>query len=293
MASEDVTKFILGGIYNKPFAEGTDYVAEGHVVARNEDAEFYEVIDPSTFAEDTGDSVDLYYNEEKGEYEILPPETDLSQVAEEFSADASVPGTVRGSLKFNESYQGDRRAALTIVERGDAGLNLATDTKKETALVATFNIEMQALRAGIVTPVSVKDTDITVAVELTEEQYLALKQYDKVEVIYFDENGEEKERFEATIEERAGDTGSVYAVVFDTTHLSTYGVAGVNVAEEDGKGSAGATTPDTGAFTAKNDGNVTNGVMAVVAVMVGLAVAVAVWFAGYRIYRRHDARRFK
>ena len=99
--------------------------------------------------------------------------------------------------------------------------------------------------------------------EVDKETYEKLEEYDKVVAIYFDENGNEVERFDAELaKEPLSSNNYVYYVVFDTSHLSTYAIAGVNeaqdvvqvvdvnsttgVAEIDDKGEA-VTAPDSGA----------------------------------------------
>ena len=289
VVSEDVAKFITGGIYNKPFAEGSSFVADGYAVARNENAEIYEVINPETFVEETGGTVDLGYDEEKGGYVILAPETDLSDITDGIVSNGEVSGVVWGSLTFNKEFVADRRAFATIQEKASEGLVLdTTNVDYETALVAVFDVSLQD-RHGV--KVDVAGSNLTVRLNLTEAQYAALKAYNGVKVVYFDDNGIEQERLDAEISELEEIDGSkTYILAFNTTHLSTYGVVGVNETSDEGKGSAG--TPETGVFTVNNGSSMAGGMM-IAAAVAGLIVAGTVWFAGYRVYHHYDVRRFK
>ena len=285
VVSEDVAKFITGGIYNKPFAEGSNFVADGYAVARNENVEIYEVINPETFVEETGGSVDLGYDEEKGEYVILAPETDLSGFADGIVSNGEVPGVVWGSLTFNKEFVADRRAFATILSKDGNGLVLDAADDYETALVAVFDVSLQD-RDGA--EIEVTGSDLTVQISLTEEQYNALKAYSGVKVIYFDDNGIERERLDAELRAIEEGEGMTYILSFNTTHLSTYGVAGVNEAAEDGKGSAG--TPDTGLYMTDESGVNGGGVIALVAsILIGGVVAGVL---GRHFVRRYHARMF-
>ena len=97
-------------------------------------------------------------------------------------------------------------------------------------------------------------------IDLTDEQYEALAGYDKIQVVYF-VDGEEAERFDA---ELMGDAGG-YWLQFETTHLSTYGVVGVNNSSNTG-------APDTGRFTVVTAS--ASAATIVTSVMVGLFVSV-------------------
>lgn len=109
---------------------------------------------------------------------------------------------------------------------------------------------------------------LLVRLAITDEEYAALKVYDKIEVVYFDDEGKEAERLAAELK---GEPGG-YWVEFTTTHLSVYGVVGVN----------NPTTPGTGTMTAAG-ASATNAAI-VTAVAVGLLTSI-VSFA-YLIRRR-------
>lgn len=140
---------------------------------------------------------------------------------------------------FEDDFLADRKATLEVGEADEE----TTWTVEAGKLVKTFEITMRDRDGG---EISVENTRAKVYVELSEAEYNSLKAYDKVEVVYFDADGKESERLEATLEEIMDDEEQVhYVIVFTTTHFSTYGVVGVN--EETG------TAPDTGRFTNNGD----------------------------------------
>ena len=91
--------------------------------------------------------------------------------------------------------------------------------------------------------------NLTVSLAISDEEYAALMDYDKVQVAYFDDEGKEANRIDAELK---GNSTDGYYVEFTTTHLSTYGVVGVNEPEEetDEEVVAEADSPETGTMTA-------------------------------------------
>lgn len=171
---------------------------------------------------------------EDGMWEIYPKQVDYK--------DAEVVAKNENAMVvFGKELIGDRKAELNVdaVQYEEGGFTLESGE-----LVTVFSIVLKD-RDG--EEIEVKDNEIQVIVELSEEEYQALSEYDKVEVVFFDDEGNEAERLEAEIGEMDGDEGEThYVVVFTTTHFSTYGVVGVN--EE-----ATVTAPETGLFTKSED----------------------------------------
>ena len=96
----------------------------------------------------------------------------------------------------------------------------------------------------------VDNTSIIIRLSLTREQYDILCDYDNVAVVYFNEDGNEAERL--AVELRA--EGDIYWAEFKTTHLSTYGIIGIDYEPEENGVVVAETsktiTPDTGTMTA-------------------------------------------
>ncbi|MBR3248941.1 hypothetical protein IKF89_02840 [Candidatus Saccharibacteria bacterium] len=168
-------------------------------------------------------------------------------------------------VDFNGSLVADHRASLVASQKTDlSGFSLVNDGD----LLMALDIDMVD-RDG--TRIEVKDNDLRVYIDLSEEDYNALAAYDKIQVVYFDEDGNEVERLDA---ELFSDNGW-YWIEFTTTHLSTYGVVGVNETEE----AAAAATPDTGTVTAAGASAaaasiLTAAAVGVIAAIVGFAVLV-------------------
>ena len=83
------------------------------------------------------------------------------------------------------------------------------------------------------------DGGIIDTIELDEETYNELKTYDKLYAVYFNDNGDEAERIEANLEAEIYNDMPWYYLVFKVSHMSTYGIIGVN----------DAVAPDTGVIT--------------------------------------------
>ena len=90
--------------------------------------------------------------------------------------------------------------------------------------------------------------NLIVSLAISDEEYAALMDYDKVQVVYFDDESKEANRIDAELK---GNSTDGYYVEFTTTHLSTYGVVGVNESEEESEAEAVAETdsPETGTMT--------------------------------------------
>lgn len=147
----------------------------------------------------------------------------------------------------------------TLALSGDGTLVLARDIKltdKDGEVKVTTN----------------DGVNLIISLAISNEEYAALKDYDKVEVVYFDENGNEAERLPAELK---GNEVDGYYVEFTTTHLSTYGVVGVNESAESG-------TPETGTMTREG----ASAMSAAIITSVAVGILVSVTSFAYLIRRR-------
>ena len=160
---------------------------------------------------------------------IYPTRVDYNGEFLEDGAEAE--GHIGGAIDFNSELIADRKASLTITEV--ATDTLTVDTKKGGELVLAADIKVVDRNNQ---EVAVSNVSMKAYLDLTAEQYEALKEYDKVQVVYFDSEGAEVERVDAELKA----DGNAYWLEFNINHLSTYGVVGVNNAPS---------TPDTGTFT--------------------------------------------
>ncbi len=147
--------------------------------------------------------------------------------------------TDNGKVEFRGEFIADRRAYLEVSDEYD-GEDFSAENGKR---VKVFDVTLND-RDG--NEIEVKDKEVEVYIELSAEEYTALKEYDKVEVVYFDGDGKETERLAAEIGEVEVEGVMRYFVKFDTTHFSAYGVVGVDEEAE-------TVTPNTGAFTKMED----------------------------------------
>lgn len=162
-------------------------------------------------------------------------------------------------IDINGSIIADHRADLAASQKTDlSGFNLTNGGD----LLMALDIDMVD-RNG--TKIVVEDNDLRVYIDLSEEDYNVLAAYDKIQVVYLDEDGNEVERLDAELFSEGG----WYWIEFTTTHLSTYGVVGVNETEEE----ATATTPDTGTVTAAGASAMSAGIVTVAAVAVIATIA--------------------
>ena len=177
-------------------------------------------------------------------------------------------------VDFNSEVLVDRLADLSAEEKDTSTLTLVNGGKILKA------IEMDMVnRDGV--RIEVNNADLTVYIDISKEEYDELSKYDRLEIAYFDENGNEAERIAA---ELVAD-GDWYWVQFNTTHLSTYGVVGISdeaVEEEASQGTSDTATPQTGTMTIAG-ASATNAAI-VTAIAIGLLTSI-VSFA-YLIRRR-------
>lgn len=185
---------------------------------------------------------EIELNTERGTYDILPKEIDYRNEVKK--SDSTIDGQIGVTVVFgdNEFYD-DRKATLSATEVDKEGLTLSGKGE----LFGAFEVTLlnRNLRE-----IEVKDNDLIIYVDIDQEIYDSLSAYDHLYAVYFDEEGNEAERNELTL---VNEEGQNYYFWFKTTHLSTYGVVGVNdeagVDEESSSSNAVASTPDTGTVT--------------------------------------------
>lgn len=183
--------------------------------------------------EDIVPGYETEYYEEDGVYEILPKQIDYSNwFVESFPEEE---GDIAAFVEFGEhELIADRKASLSVTVVDADELTLTGEGE----LIGAIDISMVDRNQQVI---EVSNNELRVAIELDEETYNEFSEYDKLYAVYFNEDGEEVERFEITLEKEEGEEYTWYWLWFETPHLSTYGVVGVN--EE-------AAAPDTGVVTA-------------------------------------------
>lgn len=245
---------ITGGEFSTEPDES--YIVEGYVAGLSEDDAYpYRVVSTT----DESDEYDVEYEEDEGGDVvpvIHPSKVDWSEGEQATSYDGE------HAVRFvaSEELIVDRKAELTVdVKDNTSGFKLTGDGELFGA------IELRVVdRNG--EEIEVKNNDLMIAIEIDEETYNKLAAYDKIEVVYFDDEGNESERLAAELKHE----GDEYLIEFNTTHLSTYGVVGVNETEEEP--TADATTPETGTITREGGSAMVASIM--VAVFVGIMTSV-------------------
>lgn len=251
-------RFISGGVFNKRPDAG--YLAVNHVAAEIDGG--YKVVDPNNM-EDPSEEVDTYTNVETGEKVpyIAPTKVDLKE-------DGWFDGLYDDEgyavvLNINKELIADRKADLRVTTSDElGGYKLANGGE----LFGVIDIKLVDRNGE---EIEIKDNDLTVYIDISDEVYAELAKYDKLEVVYFDDEGNEAERLAAELKGEPG----MYWIEFKTTHLSAYGVVGVNEA---------AATPETGTMTAAGASAATATI--VTSFAVGILVLIASF--AYLIRRR-------
>ena len=209
-------------------------------------------------------------NEDTNVYEIYPKLVDYSDwgIESDFDDEDQLPVYV----EFDDEFIADRKATLSalVVENIDE-LTLTGEGE----LLGAVDITMYDRDAHVI---EVSDNHLVVYIDLDEETYNELSQYDELYAVYFNEDGEEEERFEVSLEAYTEEDYAWYWLSFETTHLSTYGIVGVNGEDEEESTAA----PDTGTVTAAGASAVSAAL--VTAIAVGLLTSI-ISFA-YLIRRR-------
>ncbi|MBR3353356.1 hypothetical protein IKG49_02070 [Candidatus Saccharibacteria bacterium] len=217
-------------------------------------------------------------NEDTGVYEVWPKQVDYKDDYLE-----ALYGDYAVYVDFNSELIADRKADLAAETIDPSELKLTGDGE----LIGAIDINMVD-RDGV--RIEVNDVDMRVYIDIDEDTYNQLAEYDKIEAVYFDEDGNEVERLEADLNAETYDyvdpitgeseTWYFYWVEFSTTHLSTYGIVGVN--EESEEAAEEASAPETGVITMAGASAMNAAV--VTAVVIGILTSV-VSFA-YLIRRR-------
>ena len=203
--------------------------------------------------EDIAPGSEAELNAETGVYEIWPTKVDYKDdYFEELYND-----DYAAYIDINSELIADRKATFSAEVVEDLSrLQITGDGE----LIGALDLDLLD-RDGA--RIEINDVDMTVYIDIDEETYNMLSEYDKIEIAYFDENGVEIERLEATLniqpdeftDPETGETTNwaYYWIEFNTTHLSTYGIVGVNGDSETAEGGeaegSSASTPQTGTVT--------------------------------------------
>lgn len=205
-------------------------------------------------------------------------------VSEDFDRDDFVTGGSFGnnvtsedenvSVEIEGAVVAESPIGFAANEVDTSSLTLAESSDK-TEIVMARDLKLVDENGDEVSVSKEDNVSMTVHIALSGDEYMALKDYEKVVVIYFDEDGVEQERIDATLSQRE-DGG--WDVVFETDHMSTYAVAGVNSATNDETSDGSATetttagTPETGTMTIA-EASATSAAL-VTAILVGLLTSV-------------------
>ena len=254
IVAEDLENFVQGGEFaNEP---SEDDIAEGEVAYRTEDG--YVVANLEELAKQNLEYAD---DDEDGIYELMPIKIDWNDMdAPYLEALYNESGFALG-LDPNQELIADRLAELRAEEDADLeGYTLVNGGE----LYKVIDIDLVNCGGE---RIEVRNNNFLIWINLSAEDYAALSEYDGVAVVYFDDDGNEVERLAA---ELIADDYDNYWLEFTTTHLSVYGIVGVN---NDTETSTETTSPDTGTVT--REGASAMGAAIVTAVAVGIIVAVS------------------
>ena len=230
--SDGIEEFVYGGVYNERVE--AKYIADGYGIGLNNE-DRWQVVNLAEL-DAAGDEIDN--DDNTGEPRIYPKKVDWSQDGGYIETDFSEENQVSVTLEIGEELLADRKATLSATEVSSE--NLTLDATKGGELIGAVEIDMLD-RDGA--SIEVKDKSLVIWFDIDEDTYNMLSAYDKLYAVYF-ENGVEVERYEITLENEG--------FWFETSHLSTYGVVGVNggaEAEQNAAGTSSAATPDTGTVT--------------------------------------------
>ena len=239
--------FVYGGIYNERV--GAEYISDGYGIGLDNDDRWLVVNLAELDA--AGDEIDN--DDNTGEPRIYPKKVDWSQYGGYIETDFNEEDQVSTTLVIGEELLADRRATLSAVEVSLDSLTL--DATKGGELIGAVDIKMLDRDGDVI---EVKDNSLVIWFDIDEDTYNMLSSYDKLYAVYFDENGVEVERYEITLEDEG--------FWFETSHLSTYGVVGVNNEESSTGEAANAASPDTGTVTAAGASAMSAAIITAVAV---------------------------
>ena len=224
VTSEDVTGFVAGGTFSKTF-DGK-YLKEGYSLVSVEKG--FEAISPAEL--DPADEIETVKDEDGNDVSyIAPKKVDYGDGYIEDGGEGE--GHVSAAIEFGKELIADRKATLSVVEKSIDDLTI--DGAKGGDLIGAVEIDMLD-RDG--QKIEVKDNALKIYFDIDDETYAKLAEYDDLYAVYF-EDGKEVERYKITLEGEAGN----YYFWFETTHLSTYAVVGVN--------EVAASAPETGMST--------------------------------------------
>lgn len=203
--------------------------------------------------EDIAPGNEAELNTETGAYEIFPKQVDWGPEGYDgIESDWTDENQLPVYVEFGDEMIADRKATLSAYILDTNELTLTGDGE----LIGALNITMHD-RDG--NEIEVKDKEMTIYIDIDEETYNLLAAYDKIEVVYFDADGNEVERIDAELKVEHDEyvnpeTGeefswTYYWVEFNTTHLSAYGVVGIDEEDSGSESSSEASTPDTGTVT--------------------------------------------
>ncbi len=243
VASEDKTGFITGGSYSKSLDE--TFVADGYKLVY-EGGLFNVVSAAELESEGNETEVEVVNGEEVNV--VYPKVVDLNGVQKTAEVDGR-----KVAATFGSTLSADRKATLAVEAKEDISEYAVTSGDLKFA----FDISLEDRNGD---EIGVDSNSVEVVLYLTEEEYNELAAHDKIQVVYFDESGNEAERLDATLVAENGE----YMLKFTTTHFSTYGVVTVDET---------AATPETGTMTAA--GASARGAALVTSVVVGLLTSVA------------------
>lgn len=174
--SEDLKKFITGGIYSHSIDD--KYIADTYIQTKENDK--YVVRENTVITTDKEDVL--------------------------FESDVAMPNDYKLVVSdVEEDYK-------NISDKVDAEYKDNTDVL-DVKVIKVYDISIVDSASEYV---EIEDGKFKISIEIDEDN----QKYDVYKVVYIDDNGNIKETFDAKLEDGK--------VVFETTHLSTYGIIGYN-----------------------------------------------------------------
>ena len=231
--------------------------------------------------EDIAPDSEAEYNDVDDVYEIWPKRVDYANYFVE--DDGQEEGHIAGFVEFGDKELiADRKASLRMLEVNAEELQLGEEGGE---LIGAFSVDMLDRYGDVI---AVDDNDLTVVLEVSDDAYDLLSSYDHLQAVYFDEQGNEVERFDAEVtREEVGEDAHYNYLIIYTPHLSTYGIVGVNATTpeeggEEGQSSSDAAAPNTGTMTVTGASATT----AALVTSVAIGVIVSILSFAYLIRKR-------
>lgn len=222
--SSDLTSFITGGSFN--LEPNSALIAEGYGVGLGDD-DRWQVVNLEDL-DKSGHEIDTDSDR------ILPKQVDWSRDGGFIETNSTIEGQLPVTLEIKDELIADRKSSLSATEVNPETLTL--DESKGGELIGAAEISLLDRNQEVK---RIDNNRLIVWFDIDEDTYNALSKFSKLYGVYF-ENGVEVERYDATLETEG--------VWFETTHLSTYGIVGVND-DASSDSTSGASTPDTGTVT--------------------------------------------